>query len=48
MKDTGPYVMTGKKCIGQVKIGKKCIQAKNKNKFRPVKIERLSQSPNVL
>ena len=38
MKDTGPYVMTGKKCVGPVKIVKQFIMAKNKNKFRPLKI----------
>ena len=48
MKDTDPYVMTGKECFGPVKIVKQFMKAKNINKFRPVKIERLSRSPNVL
>jgi len=41
MKDTDPYVMTGKECFGPVKIVKQFMKAKNINQFRPVKIERL-------
>ena len=37
-KDSGPYDMTGKKCVGSVNIFEFSQYAKNKQIFRQVKV----------